>query len=207
MTTLDFTTIAEVVTNFDHEVDIHKTVLEASIKNGTPYCPMCIFYTSPDRKDYLITFNDFESNEAMLPKLSEALHFYSARDCSAVVISIVSRLNLDDVMYDSLNFFIAARHAAYIYYLPFSHNEGVVTWHTESSLITELAHAEMDATGSSFVNLLHAHINVDTSVFDAAEVLNYLSYHNFAIQPLDENNIVSYIDLSSFALPSPLSSF
>jgi hypothetical protein len=190
--------LSTLVEDFDSEVNVHKIVVESSFATHEHPCPMLVFYDTARQKDYLVVVHGTNSFEEVLPKISEALHLYSARSSHSVIVSVVSKIALNDVIYDSLNFFLASSDMGYVYYLPFTQEGETITWHDDLSFIDELATAQMDQNGSDFMHLLHAHVHTDFSPFDAPTVLNYLSYHGFAIQSLNPHNVVSYIDMSNF---------
>lgn len=199
-----YPSITELIANFAEEVDVQKPVFERMVTDSETLCTMCVFYTSSIQKDYLVVIPQSNSFDESLPKLSEALHLFSARNCHSVLVTIPSKVALDNVVYSSINFFIAATHAAYVYYLPYTVTQdpdtghSVIIWHDNISFAEQLSTADIDQSGIDFVNLLHAHVNVEAAPFDASEVLNYLSYHGFAIQGLNEHSVVPYIDMSVF---------
>lgn len=202
-----YSDICQMITDFADEVNVHKTVIENSVERRDSPNIMCVFYTHPHQKDYLVVVPEHDTFANALPKISEALHLFRARGCSAVLIAVATKIAVNDVVYDSVNFFVASVNSAFIYYLPYtihdldSNQTPHVQWHDELSYIGEMAVAEMDQNGIDFINTIHAHVHVERAPFEASEVLNYLSYHGFALQALNEHNVVSYIDMSSFEIP------
>lgn len=199
--------ICHLIEDFEDEVNIHKSIVETAVLGKETPCPMLVFYHNAIQKDYLIVVHNSDNFNDTLPKLSEALHLYQARNCHSVLVMLVSKIALDDVVYDSVNFFVASENLAYVYYLPFTVEDNSVTWHDDRSFVDELATAEMDQNGLDFLHVLHAHVHMEDAPFEASEVLTYLSYNGFAIQSLNPHNSVSYIDMSTFdyqtATPDP----
>lgn len=193
--------VVALIEDFAAEVDIHKDIFQRTLAEQEPHCSVCVFYASPDQKDYLIVIPSQSNFSELLPKISEALHFYSARKSHVVLITVISKIAVDDIIYDSINFFVASPYSAYVYYLPYTVEDNVAVWHDNIAFIDVLATAEMDQNGADFVNLVHAHVHVDGAAFEPAEILNYLSYQGFAIQSLNPANVVSYIDMSTFEYP------
>jgi hypothetical protein len=198
LTDSNYEPLSHLIADFADEVDVHKTVIERSFEQRETPCIMCIFYSSAAQKDYLVIVSQQDSFAETLPKLSEVLHLFAARKSHSVLLTVPSKIAVNDVVYDSINFFVAAYQMAYIYYLPYTRTDTNVIWHDDLSYIGELVLAELDQNGVDFVNILHAHVNIDAAPFEASEVLNYLSYHGFAIQSLNEHNVASYIDMSTF---------
>lgn len=193
-----YDSISMLIQNIADEVDIHKSVLEKMVLNGEPYAPMCIFYNDASTKHYLVVPKFDGDLKALMPKLSAAMHLYTALDSYSALITIASKIGIDDVIYDSINFFIVSKQMAFAYYLPYTQVNGEITWHEDLSYVIELASAEMDQAGMDFVHMVHAHVHTENAPFDSSEILNYLSYHGFAIQSLNPSKIVPYIDISSF---------
>lgn len=190
--------ILEIISDFDDELSIHKTLVEKSFERSESYSPMMIFYTDPSIKSMLVV-PDNQSFTDLLPKISEVMHLYSAIGSSSVLVTIASKIAIDDVNYDSVNFFIAARHAAYIYYMPYTVENNKIIWHDEIGFAQELLSTDFDTNGQDLINIIRAHVHVENPAFNASEVLNYLSYQGYAIQFIDPNNTVPYIDMSPYS--------
>lgn len=189
--------ILEIVSDFQDELSIHKTLVEKAFDRSEKYSPMLIFYTDPSTKN-IVVVPDTEVFVDLLPKISETMHLFNALESSAVIVSIASKIAIDDVTYDSINFFIAARHVAYIYYMPYTVDNNKITWYDEVCFAQELLSTDFDTNGQDLINIIRGHVHVEKSPFSASEVLNYLSYRGYAIQFMDPNNTVPYIDMSPY---------
>lgn len=193
--------ILEIVADFQDELSVHKVLVEKSFDRSEKYSPMLIFYTDPVVKNTVVVPHHDNFND-LLPRVSEIMHLFSALDCSSVIVSIASKIAIDDVDYDSVNFFIAARHAAYIYYMPYRVEDNSIKWYDEVCFAQELLSTDFDINGQDLINIIRAHVHLEKPAFSASEVLNYLSYQGYAIQFMDPNNTVPYIDMSPYSYTS-----
>lgn len=192
------------IEDISDEVDIHKSLLEKVRINNDHYSPMCIFYSDASSKHYLAVPQFDGDIKALMPKLSAAMHLFSALNSHSALITIASKIGIDDVIYDSINFFVVSKEMAFVYYLPYTEVNGQFNWHEDLSYVVELSSAEMDQAGIDFVHMIHAHVQVDAPPFEASEIFNYLSYNGFAVQCLNPSKVVPYIDMSSYAYNATL---
>lgn len=189
--------ILSIISDFATELSIHKSVAEQAVARSDTYNAMVILYSNSNTK-HLLVLPTAKSFVDILPQVSEILHLYSALQSYAALIVLPSKASVDGEIYESINFFIAARHAAFIYYAPYKIENNTCVWNENSFFSEELLESNLDANGKDLANVIRAHIQLDKSPFTASEVLNYLSYHEYPIQFLDENNVITYIDMSSY---------
>jgi hypothetical protein len=194
--------ITALISDFADEIQIHTKIIDRMIESNDPFSPMCVFFSTPTTKEYLIVPPPQENFAETLSKISAAMHLYCPLQAYSVLVVLRSKMMLNDEVYESLNFFVCSELCGFVYYLPFTIDTTApsksIVWHEELAFIDVLTDAELDDNGRDFVSVLHSHIQVRNSAFTAADILCYLSRQGFAIQALNPNAIIPYIDMSTF---------
>lgn len=181
---MNYTSVKEIVTDIEQEVPIIQTVLENIIRRGEPFAPMLVFYGTPETKSLICCPMAQEENFlSRMVAVADAMHLYNAINASAVTVTLISQIELDNTMYDLLNIFVMNQSNAFNIRIPYSiDNDQNVIWHNQYGEVLEVDDMELDTNGKEMINMFYHYIHAEMIGFTPAEVLSYLACNGAAIE-------------------------
>lgn len=178
------------------EIDTLKHTVEKCVAQNGHYSPMLTFMSSRDERMLTVAVPHQNNLEDTFVRIAEVLHLYSAINSYSVILSMVTKKEINDYQYDTLTVFTLTSDFAGILSIPYTvDSSNVLTWCDDLFQMEDIDDQDFDPTTKDMITMFFFFTHVEKPAYTASEVLSYLSRIGCAIYMFDKFD-VPYFDLT-----------